>query len=163
MKMTTTEQAHLHGFAVLASGSRFEPPQAAPRRPLQGPGPWTLAEVSDAVGVAYDAVYRDVQRNLLPALRVRRNEGPVRYLVSIVNLRQSARPCYRDLLRMATPLWRAGAPSLSTAKARNARSEPGRQPDPLGPVAVVPPRRLKGVFGMALEILTEDLSASVRE
>lgn len=111
---------------------RSEAPAAAPApadtpawsddNALKGPGPWTLVEVADAAGVSYDAVYRDVQRNILTARLVRRGAGRLRYVVTIVSLRRSARACYRHI-----PSTLATAPAAQeAAAARSARPPSAR-------------------------------------
>lgn len=164
MKKTIAVPPRTSGFKTGPAGPAFEPPAAAGIRPLQGPGPWTLVEVADAAGVSYDAVYRDVRRGILTALRVRRGEGRGHYLVSIVNLRHSARPCYRHVPRMAVSLWRAGARAASwTDGARDAQPGDGRGAGLFAPVAAPPVRRLKGVLGVAMQLMAEDAGVNLRE
>lgn len=72
---------------------------AVPVRPLHGPGPWSLVDVADALGMSYDTVCRDVRHGLLPARRVSHAHAG-RYEVSREDLLRSPLPRYHALARL---------------------------------------------------------------
>jgi len=74
-------------------------PGAVPAQSLVGPGPWSLVDVADALGMSYDTVCRDVRHGLLPARRVAHAQTG-RYEVTREDLLRSTLPRYQSLARL---------------------------------------------------------------
>lgn len=148
---------------------RLQPPRAEPWqddvphrrasgiRPLPGLGPWTLVEVADAVGVSYDAVYHDVRHGILTARTQAGIADRARYVVTITDLRRSARPCYRHVPRAIPADGSAVGPSPARIAGTAAeRPRPLWRREGSGARRTPATATLKGVLAEALMLIAAD-------
>lgn len=74
----------------------------------------SLVDVADAAHVSYDRVYRDVRTGILPCHSVptAQRHDRRRFSVTLSDLSQSARPCYRRLCQeFAVTEWAHAKPN----------------------------------------------------